>query len=165
MDLLSYQLFSVKKSKYIALYEKTSESRFELYRHFIILDNGSICELDQKLAFDMSDYPLENIESFIENARLPSILSRVVEEEKKSLPMHMLNEVKESVSGNESENKSEDDQENEPEHKFQDQPVDDSQDQSPKIPLDTLNNEHPSVLEFSQNHDNSLDDKTPLHNE
>ncbi len=30
----------------------------ELYRHFVRLPDGSICELEQKLAYSVDDYPL-----------------------------------------------------------------------------------------------------------
>ena len=47
-----------ERSIYIALYEKTPKNRLELYRHFLMLANGSICELEKKLSFTVDDYPL-----------------------------------------------------------------------------------------------------------
>jgi len=49
---------NTEKSSYIALYEKCADGRLELFRHFIRLSNGSICELEQQLAYKVDDYPL-----------------------------------------------------------------------------------------------------------
>ncbi len=48
----------IEKSSYVAIYEKRTDNRLELFRHFIRLSDGSICELEQQLAFKVDEYPL-----------------------------------------------------------------------------------------------------------
>eukprot|EP00826_Nyctotherus_ovalis_P020637 TRINITY_DN1649_c0_g4_i5.p1 TRINITY_DN1649_c0_g4~~TRINITY_DN1649_c0_g4_i5.p1 ORF type:complete len:234 (-),score=68.94 TRINITY_DN1649_c0_g4_i5:93-794(-) len=72
-----------ERSIYIALYEKTLKNRLELYRHFLMMANGSVCELEKKLSFTVDDYPLEESLELLIKRDLENNLERSADMEEK----------------------------------------------------------------------------------
>jgi len=48
----------IEKVTYIATYRRREDETLALHRHFVRLDDGAICELEENLPFSVDEYPL-----------------------------------------------------------------------------------------------------------